>query len=59
MGFEYGECDIASTFHFDVQKARNWFKAGEIEVNFKDDEVIAERIRKTKSFYLEGSRVGK
>lgn len=44
--FPYGDCDFVNLFHFDSQRAKGWFKAGEMEVNLEWDEVMEERIRK-------------
>jgi hypothetical protein len=59
VSFPYGDCDVAYIYYFDKDRAKNWFRCGEIEVNFTDDEVIADRIKRTKSFGLEGSRISK
>ncbi len=30
VGFQMGDCDEAYLFHFEQQKAKSWFKCGEI-----------------------------
>lgn len=60
VGFQYGDCELAYIFHFEPMKAKHWFRCGEIEVNFtEDDELMSRRIKSRKSLGVEGSRINK
>jgi hypothetical protein len=59
VGFQYGDCENALLFHFTPQKAKNWFRSGEMEVLFSKDEVMAQRIKASKTLGLEGNRISK
>jgi hypothetical protein len=59
VGFQYGECEVANIFHFQPDKAKNWFRCEEKQLNFSEDEVMAQRIKLTKTLGLEGNRISK
>jgi hypothetical protein len=37
VGLQYGDCELAYLFHFEPQKAKSWFRSGEIDVSFTND----------------------
>lgn len=59
VGFQHGDCEIAFLFHFQPQKSKNWFRSGQVEVDFSEDEAIAHRIKTSKTLGLESSRSSK